>query len=158
MVGGRMVAERNKSIAMSFLIYIFYNWFYILYFSRYRASFHRFFVQIIIKFINTARSRLLRFPALPPPPLPHPSIHLRARDSARHLPEHDPEALDIPVPALVVEEQHLLEGDAARLLDALEVRLLVAREDLHVIEDVVGALAGGHFRGRGRGGGCERGG
>lgn len=96
------------------------------------------------------RLRLLllsRLDAPPLPPLPDPAIHLLPRHAVPDEPERDPQLrLYVAVPRLVVEEQHVLVGDPARLLDARKVLRLRPREDLDVIEVVEradGARVGG---------------
>ena len=70
------------------------------------------------------------------PPRPHPIINLRFRDPIPNQPHRHTQLLDIPVPALVIEKQHILKGNPALFLNFLEMPFLVPRENLHIIENI----------------------
>ena len=90
--------------------------------------------------------RLLpRLPSIPIPPLPAPPIHLPPRDLIPDQTHDHPQLLHILIPRFVIKEQHLLIPDPGLLVQPLEVRLLVPREYLMVVEEL-----GGFFVGRRR--------
>ena len=59
---------------------------------------------------------------LPHPPLPNPLINLVPTNPIRHHMERNPQLrLHIPIPMLIIKEQHLLIRNPTRFLDALEM-------------------------------------
>lgn len=77
---------------------------------------------------------LLR-PGIPLSPGLDPTINLLSRDPILDQLHHDPQLLDISIPTLIIEKQHLLILHPTLALQSLEVRGLRARIYLHMIEE-----------------------
>jgi len=88
-------------------------------------------------------SILPAFPPLPSPPLPHPPIHLSFRNPVPHQTHHHPQTLHVSIPHLIIKEQHFLMINSTRLVDLGKVRLLIPRENLHIVEIFHSTLVGG---------------
>src|ERR1700761_6329112 len=73
---------------------------------------------------------------VPLPPAAHALVDLMPRHAVPDQPHDDAQALDVPVAALVVEEQHLVERYARVRVQLLEVPRLAARVDLQVVEEI----------------------
>lgn len=84
---------------------------------------------------------------LPPPPLPHPTIHLRNTNPIPDQIHNHAQPLHIAIPQLIIEKQHLVIHDPARLVQLPKMQRLVPRENLHKLEKVERALLGGSARG-----------
>lgn len=78
----------------------------------------------------------------PLPPLPYPLFDLLLRHPISNQPKRHPQLnLHIPIPRLIIKEQHIRKGDLTPrlpgpLLNLLEMRGLRPGEDLHVGEIV----------------------
>lgn len=79
---------------------------------------------------------------MPLPPLLDPLINLIPRNSALNQVHRNPQDLHIFIPALIIEEQHLLKFDPTISMYALEVCRLAARIYLQVVEIVYCASRG----------------
>lgn len=90
---------------------------------------------------------LIRKLLIPLSPTPHPSINRVSTHTIPYKPHNHTQRLHVLVPALVVEEQHVLVFYPAVPVYPLKVRRLAARVDLKVIEAVYSSL--GRRRGRG---------
>ena len=86
------------------------------------------------------RRFLTRLPPIPLPPLPNAPIHLPPRHTIPDQTHHHPQLLHILIPRFVIEEQHLFIPDPRLLVQSLEVRLLVPRKYLVVVEEFGGLL------------------
>ena len=70
------------------------------------------------------------------PPRPHPVINLCFRDPIPDQPHCHTQLLDVTIPALVIEKQHILKSNPALFLYFLEMSFLVPWENLHIIENI----------------------
>ena len=68
------------------------------------------------------------------PPLPNPSIHLCSRDAVSDQAHHHSQTLHVPIPYLIVKEEHFLVRHSTRFVYLREVRFLIPRENLHVVK------------------------
>jgi hypothetical protein len=75
-------------------------------------------------------------PACPRSPTPHASIDLISSYAISYEPHSDTQNFDVLVPALVVEEQHLIVLDATVPVYPVEVRRFATGVYLHVVEVV----------------------
>lgn len=80
--------------------------------------------------------QLLSFlrPSIPFPPPPHALINRRPRHPTLHQLHRHAQILHIPVPTLVVEEQHFFVADPATLVDGFEVIGFAAGIHLQIVE------------------------
>ena len=71
---------------------------------------------------------------MPFSPLPNPSIHLCSRDAIPDQTHHYSQTLHVSIPYLIVEEEYFLVWHSTRLVYPREMRFLVPRENLHMVE------------------------
>jgi hypothetical protein len=79
----------------------------------------------------------LRFrPSCPGSPTPHPRINLISCNTISYQPHRNSQDLDILIPALIIEEQHLIVLDATISMYPCKMCRLATRVYLHVIKVV----------------------
>lgn len=72
---------------------------------------------------------------VPLSPGPDPTVNFLLGHSVSDETERDPKLrLNISIPRLIIEEEHVLIGDAARLVNSCKMLCLCCGEDLNVIE------------------------
>lgn len=73
-------------------------------------------------------------------PVPYPSINLIESDAILHQSHYHPQTLHIPIPPLIIKEQHVLIRNTTRLVQLSEVQSFISRENLSKREKFDSAL------------------